>query len=98
MFDAPPDFFSLIIAIAALIFARKAYVDAKRLRARLDAIEGATAPVAGAAPPPVGTAASTAASDASAAPPPPPPPPAAPADPGFEERIGTRWVVWIGGL
>jgi len=25
-----------------------------------------------------------------------PPPP--PADPGFEERLGTRWVVWIGGL
>jgi uncharacterized membrane protein len=31
-----------------------------------------------------------------AAPPPLPPPP--PADPGFEERLGTRWVVWIGGL
>jgi uncharacterized membrane protein len=26
------------------------------------------------------------------------PPPLAPAEPGFEERIGTRWVVWIGGL
>ncbi|HTO63058.1 MAG TPA: DUF2339 domain-containing protein [Bradyrhizobium sp.] len=26
------------------------------------------------------------------------PPPLAPAAPGFEERIGTRWVVWIGGL
>src|SRR5437762_1055406 len=26
----------------------------------------------------------------------PPMPPAA--EPGFEERIGTRWVVWIGGL
>jgi uncharacterized membrane protein len=30
------------------------------------------------------------------APPPLPPQPAA--GPGFEERIGTRWVVWIGGL
>jgi len=26
------------------------------------------------------------------------PPPLAPAEPGFEERIGTRWVVLIGGL
>src|SRR5208283_4213725 len=37
-------------------------------------------------------------------PPPPPPPrppaPAAPAPerPGLEERFGTRWVVWVGGL
>jgi uncharacterized membrane protein len=28
----------------------------------------------------------------------PVPPPLAPTEPGFEERIGTRWVVWIGGL
>ena len=27
-----------------------------------------------------------------------PPPPLPQADPGFEERIGTRWVVWVGGL
>jgi uncharacterized membrane protein len=26
------------------------------------------------------------------------PPPLPPAAPGFEERIGTRWVVWLGGL
>jgi len=26
------------------------------------------------------------------------PPPLPQPDPGFEERIGTRWVVWIGGL
>ncbi len=32
------------------------------------------------------------------APPPPPPPPAPPPRPGMEERIGTRWVVWVGGL
>src|SRR5215475_862315 len=32
------------------------------------------------------------------APPPPPPPPLPEAPPGFEERIGTRWVVWVGGL
>src|SRR5207244_190187 len=28
----------------------------------------------------------------------PPPPPVPEAQPGFEERIGTRWVVWVGGL
>ncbi|MDP1882280.1 MAG: DUF2339 domain-containing protein, partial [Bradyrhizobium sp.] len=28
----------------------------------------------------------------------PMPPPLPPAEPGFEERIGTRWVVWVGGL
>jgi uncharacterized membrane protein len=26
------------------------------------------------------------------------PPPLPPSQPGFEERIGTRWVVWVGGL
>lgn len=32
-------------------------------------------------------------------PPPPAPPPVPPAPtPGMEERIGTRWVVWVGGL
>src|SRR4051812_36144554 len=34
----------------------------------------------------------------SEAPTPPPPPPPPEAQPGFEERIGTRWVVWVGGL
>jgi uncharacterized membrane protein len=38
-------------------------------------------------------AADAAASSTTAMPPPLPPP-----DPGFEERIGTRWVVWIGGM
>ena len=33
-----------------------------------------------------------------AAPPTPPPPPLPAPAPGFEERLGTRWVVWIGGL
>src|ERR1700752_15582 len=27
-----------------------------------------------------------------------PPPPLPETEPGFEERIGTRWVVWVGGL
>src|SRR5215470_8434342 len=30
--------------------------------------------------------------------PPSPPPPLPEIQPGFEERIGTRWVVWVGGL
>lgn len=30
--------------------------------------------------------------------PPPPPPPLPQPDRGFEETVGTRWVVWIGGL
>ncbi len=30
--------------------------------------------------------------------PPPPPPAPMPTQPGMEERIGTRWVVWVGGL
>jgi uncharacterized membrane protein len=121
MFDPPPDFFSLIIAIAALIFARKAYVDARRLRARVDAMEAAAAPVATPAPPPlpeyepapatqpdlpaepppfpaVIAPAMSASGDSAAAPSPATPPPPSQADPGFEERIGTRWVVWIGGL
>jgi uncharacterized membrane protein len=42
---------------------------------------------------PITPIAENAASGATTMPPPPPP-----ADPGFEERIGTRWVVWIGGL
>jgi uncharacterized membrane protein len=45
------------------------------------------------APPPV----ETTAFETPATPPPPPPPPP-PADRGFEEQLGTQWVVWIGGL
>lgn len=60
------------------------------------------APEAERAPPPLVTPHITeevsppplAASSAEAAAPPPLPAPA----PGFEERLGTRWVVWIGGL
>ncbi len=43
------------------------------------------------APPPV----ETTAFETPATPPPPLPPPA---DRGFEEQLGTQWVVWIGGL
>jgi hypothetical protein len=36
MFDSPFDFFSLVIAIVAFIFARKAFNQAAQLRARID--------------------------------------------------------------
>lgn len=124
MFDLPFDFFSLVIAIVALIIARKALNQVAVLRARLDSIE-TSAPVATAtvAPPPLPAyeapvapspsdqirietteeeaspsiqpaAAAQPASEIPASAPPPLPP----AQPGFEERIGTRWVVWVGGL
>ena len=128
------DFLTLVIAIVALIVARKTFNQTAALRARLDSIEGLTSPAAAARPTPppltplqeleqtlataspgiapgqpatpadaetVAPAAEDKAAQPSAAggtamPPPlrqPPQP-----DPGFEERLGTRWVVWVGGL
>ncbi len=131
MFDWPLDWIALLIAIGALVFARKAAGEAARLRARLDRLEagaGAEATTLVAVPPPLTPAqepeASLEAEESAALPPdqpeiastsaaagpgetsdearhlPPPLPSAAPqpAAQGFEERIGTRWVVWIGGL
>jgi uncharacterized membrane protein len=129
MFDLPWDFFSLVIAIVALLLARKALNQTAALRARLDSIE-ASAASARPTPPPLTplqeleqtlrtaspdiapgqpampaavepvppaaedkAAASNAAGGVAPIPPPLPPP-----DPGFEERLGTRWVVWVGGL
>ena len=129
MFDDPFVFFALVIAIVALIFARKAMNQVAELRQRLEAIQAAPAAAAAAVPPPltpfeafeqtlpparsaaaptppplVSDAESVApvapsetseqAAGGAAAPPPPLPQP----DRGFEETIGTRWVVWIGGL
>jgi uncharacterized membrane protein len=129
MFDLPFDFFALVIAVVAFIFARKAFNQAAMLRARLDAIEAAGLQARPGPPPltpreafeqtqatsspgvapeqpaaaanaesvaPVAedqTAAPTGTGGATAAPPTLPQP-----GPGFEERIGTRWVVWVGGL
>jgi uncharacterized membrane protein len=128
MFDSPFDFFSLVIAIVAFIFARKALNQAVALRARLEAIEAggmqarpspppltplqelertlaaasstiAPEQPAAAAEPATPDAADQPAAPAGPAPTPPPPPPPLPQpEPGFEERLGTRWVVWVGGL
>jgi uncharacterized membrane protein len=123
------DFFALLVAIVAMIVARKTFNQAALLRARLDAIE-ATGLQARPGPPlapyqapePTFPASSAEAATeqptivadpesiapvakaeddtpkttigAAAATPPPLPQPG----PGFEERIGTRWVVWVGGL
>jgi uncharacterized membrane protein len=124
-FFAVVDFFSLAIAIVALIVAFKAFNQLASLRARLEQIEATSAaapkpipppltplqeleqtlatasPGIAAEPPtlstePVTPVADDATSGTTAMPPPLPQPP--PADPGFEERLGTRWVVWIGGL
>src|SRR5882762_8235734 len=122
MFDSPLDFFSLVIAIVAFIFARKAFNQTAALRARLDLMETVASSAAAARPmpPPLPAQEGPIAPSASdqirieateegsppssqpVAPPPMPEiPAAAPASqpgPGFEERIGTRWVVWVGGL
>ncbi|MEH2610760.1 DUF2339 domain-containing protein [Bradyrhizobium sp. AZCC 1693] len=130
MFDDPFVFFALVIAIVALIFARKAMNQVAELRQRLEAIQAAPAAAAAPMPPPltpfeafeqtlppastaaaptpppivpdvesVAPAASSATSEqAAGGATPPPPPPLPQPDRGFEETIGTRWVVWIGGL
>src|SRR5262249_34272027 len=120
MFDSPFDFISIVIAIAALIVARKAFNRVDELRFRLEAMQAA-APMAQTAPPPLppltkaepapplvaepvskpasqapAPEAAPAGLDAETAPPPLSSPPLA--DVGFEERLGARWVVWIGGL
>lgn len=117
MFDSPYDFFSLIIAIVALLIAGKALNQVAVLRTRLDAI-GAPAAASAVVPPPLPVFDAPIARSASKrtdstrvesppvqpapAPQPTPkmpaPPPLGQTRPGFEERVGTRWVVWVGGL
>jgi uncharacterized membrane protein len=129
MFDDPFVFFALVIAIVALIFARKAMNQVAELRQRLEAIQAAPAAAAAAVPPPLtpfeAFEQTLPPAPSAAAPTPPPlvpdvesvapvtpsetsqqavgdaaapPPPLPQPDRGFEETIGTRWVVWIGGL
>jgi uncharacterized membrane protein len=118
MFDWPFDFLSVLIAVAALLVARKALNRVDELRTRLEAMQSfAAAATARPLPPPVPPTEAERApplvvepqiahqsaapvADAIRPPTPPPPlqPPPPPVDPGFEERLGTRWVVWIGGL
>jgi uncharacterized membrane protein len=118
---------AFLIAIAGLLVALKALNQAGDLRARLDALEAASATRSPPPLPPLQELEQTLAAAAPSAPTAPPiapeaeaapppveaprelplatagghsaaPPPLPPAQPGFEERIGTRWVVWIGGL
>ena len=53
MFDDPFVFFAIVIAIVALIFARKAMNQVAELRKRLEAIQAAPATAAVAVPPPL---------------------------------------------
>jgi uncharacterized membrane protein len=120
------DFFALLVAITALVIARKTFNQIAALRARLDAIE-AIAPLGRPSPAPLQVPKPTLAPSPQQPAPtiePAPvrreaapgttdhveaqndgprvtaatPPPLPPASPGFEERVGTRWVVWLGGL
>ena len=115
------------VAIAALIFSRKALTRLQAAEARITALEAAAplartaaAPAASSTlpeqaaptiapetPEPVAEATSQAAAEPLAPQPSiePETPAAAPATPaipetkpGLEERLGTRWVVWVGGL
>ena len=123
------DFFAMVIAIVALIVARKAFNQAAMLQARLDAMAATGFQPRPALPPleartepehppitsspdiaaeqPAMTASAEQAEPAIPDQPAAPdqvagttatPPPLPQAQPGFEERIGTRWVVWVGGL
>jgi uncharacterized membrane protein len=109
------EFFALVVAVVAFIFARKAFNQVDALRARLEAIEAAAprAAAAAVAPPPAYEAplapAPETETEAAEETLPPIEPSSPPSDiptsasapqpgPGFEERIGTRWVVWVGGL
>jgi len=120
---------SLLVAIVALVIARKSLSRFHELRVRLEALEAGQPLTAGSTRPMAATAPRTSvASDEPIAPEspaapanvapiasakaervaapketvtasvPPTPVQARPSGPGFEERIGTRWVVWIGGL
>ena len=124
------DFFSLMVAVVALIVASKAFNQIAALKARLYTLERSSAQASAATTPPplapqpeleqtlsrsppmLGPEPAIAATepvapiteaprtspadDAGSAAPPPVAQPVA--TPSFEERVGTRWVVWVGGL
>src|SRR6202035_5240281 len=101
------EFFALLIALVAFLFARKALNQAAMLRARLEAHEqppAASSPGVAPEQPAVAAEAESvvpSADDKTAAPGDDAgamPPPLPQAEPGFEERLGTHWVVWVGGL
>ncbi|MGX9392280.1 DUF2339 domain-containing protein [Nitrobacteraceae bacterium UC4446_H13] len=111
------EFLALLIAIAAVIVARKALNRANALQARVQALEAAGKGAIAMPPPldiPLQPTTEEAASvtessipvpppllpdpDESQQPPPIPTPAAAASGARIEERIGTRWVVWLGGL
>ena len=123
MFDWPLDWIALLVAFAALAFARKTSDRLAEVQARLAKLEAARpigiAPAVPGAPPlsPLQEPATAPAvppplpevtepalqpaavtADQTADPGPPAVPPLPQPVAGFEERIGTRWVVWIGGL
>ena len=99
-----------VLAIVAIITAANARSDVRGLQARLAALEGGrpAAPPAtlyvpvGTAAPAMPAAAPTPSPPEALTPPPLPPlpplPPPAPPKATLEERFGTQWVVWIGGL
>ena len=114
-------FFALLVAVVALILARKAFNQTAALRARLDALEAIALKERPATPPLIPleqTLPTSPAGQPAVASEPTPtagepqsqtshetatvtaatPPPAAGASPGLEERVGTRWVVWLGGV
>ena len=102
-----------VIAIAALVIAIGAREHARSLDFRFTQLEKARPAAAAAAAPASASSASPEAAPPVAQSPPPaqsvppvppmPPPPTelpAPSEPqmGFEERLGTQWTVWIGGV
>ena len=118
------DFFSLMVAVVALIVAAKAFNQITALRERLETLERSrTETRAAITPPPLvprqqaelpdpspeivaehsvpsaetSPAAAESAADTASTPLPPPLPQSANTR-SFEERIGTRWVVWVGGV
>jgi len=100
-----------IVAIVALIHAAAVRRSVRLLDARVRSLESGSPPAGMVSPPAAKvTPADAHASPVAPEPPPQLPPPSVPTSPagqaaaspsqpiGFEERFGTRWVVWVGGV